>query len=173
MKRERKKEKKEKNQKKKKKVIEISGVTLFLSYLRILSRSSSIFFFRFPLSRKLNVSSYPKGFIFLSVSLSFLSLYDIIDILSTGINSIELYTHTHSHSPFHSIRLTFGNGGRGGCRRIRDEEPTPVTRINVKKTGGVPGLYNWPPVNYTPRRASYKRKSIRHSSCQPTGVDNN
>lgn len=102
MKRERKKEKKEKNQKKKKKVIEISGVTLFLSYLRILSRSSSIFFFRFPLSRKLNVSSYPKGFIFLSVSLSFLSLYDIIDILSTGINSIELYTHIHTlHStPF-------------------------------------------------------------------------
>lgn len=100
------KRKKRKNQKKKKKVIEISGVTLFLSYLRILSRSSSIFFFRFPLSRKLNVSSYPKGFIFLSVSLSFLSLYDIIDILSTGINSIELYTHTHIVSiPLHSSNV--------------------------------------------------------------------
>lgn len=41
-------------------------------------------FFHFPLLRKLNVSSYPKRF------LSLLSLYDIIDILSTGINSIEL-----------------------------------------------------------------------------------
>lgn len=45
-------------------------------------------FFHFPLLRKLNVSSYPKRF--LSFSLSVLSLYDIIDILSTGINSIEL-----------------------------------------------------------------------------------
>lgn len=45
-------------------------------------------FFHFPLLRKLNVSSYPKRF--LSSSLSVLSLYDIIDILSTGINSIEL-----------------------------------------------------------------------------------
>lgn len=175
---ERGKKKKKKNQKKKKKVIEISGVKLFLSYLRIPILD---IFFHFPFPWKLNVSSYPKGFIFLSLSLSLLSLYDVIDVLSTGINSIDcthIHTHTHTLSiPLHSSNVSrFGNGGRGQegvAGGYRDEEPTPVTRINVEKTGGVPGLYNWPPVNYTPRRASYKRKSIRHSSCQPTGVDNN
>ena len=111
--------------------------------------------------------------IYFSLCLSFFPLALRYYRHSLDWHKFDRAVHTHSHSPFHSIRLTFGNGGRGGCRRIRDEEPTPVTRINVKKTGGVPGLYNWPPVNYTPRRASYKRKSIRHSSCQPTGVDNN
>lgn len=92
--------------------------------------------------------------------------------------AVDTHTHTLTLSiPLHSSNVSrFGNGERGQegvAGGYRDEEPTPVTRINVEKTGGVPGLYNWPPVNYTPRRASYKRKSIRHSSCQPTGVDNN
>lgn len=134
MKRERKKEKKEKNQKKKKKVIEISGVTLFLSYLRILSRSSSIFFFRFPLSRKLDVSSYPKGFIFLSVSLSFLSLYDIIDILSTGINSIELYTHTHTHTLTFFIPLHSSNVWKRRKRGLQEDTATRSRRPSREST---------------------------------------
>lgn len=74
-----------KNEKKKKKVIEISGVTLFLSYPW--SRSS-IFFSTSPSSENSTYHPIQKDF---SLSLlSLLSLYDIIDILSTGINSIEL-----------------------------------------------------------------------------------
>ena len=128
------KRKKRKNQKKKKKVIEISGVTLFLSYLRILSRSSSIFFFRFPLSRKLDVSSYPKGFIFLSVSLSFLSLYDIIDILSTGINSIELYTHTHTHTLTFFIPLHSSNVWKRRKRGLQEDTATRSRRPSREST---------------------------------------
>lgn len=76
-----------KNEKKKKKVIEISGVTLFLSYPW--SRSS-IFFSTSPSSENSTYHPIQKDFSLSLSLLSLLSLHDIIDILSTGINSIEL-----------------------------------------------------------------------------------
>lgn len=125
-----------------------------------------------------------KKDLFFSLSLSlylFSSLRNVIDILSTGINSIELYIHTHTHAlPIpHSIRLTLAGLGteeeakRGLLQEDIATRSRRPSRESTLKNRGVPGLYNWPPVNYTPRRASYKRKSIRHSRCQPTGVDNN
>lgn len=84
MKRERKKKMKKKWEKKEK-----SNWNLWCYVISLLPMISILdIFFHFPLLRKLNVSSYPKRF--LSFSLSVLSLHDIIDILSTSINSIEL-----------------------------------------------------------------------------------
>lgn len=105
---------------------------------------------------------------------------DVIDILD-GRKFDQAYT------PLRSVGLLTlaatqlvkrdSEGGWRGEQEDDGEEPAAVTRITLKKPRCLVCVcvcvYNWPPVNYTPRRASYKRKSIRHSACQPTGVDNN